>query len=103
MRKAFTSPRLRRLTAVASGVALLAGTMVLGVAAPASAGERAPDCVKAWQYSSGHVYVWNTCARDKRIKVVMAWGPDQACVTLRAGYDKLYIDPLGRFDRVELC
>lgn len=103
MRKPLRSRRLRRFTAAASAAALLAGTIVFGVAAPASAGELAPDCVKAWEYSSGHVYVWNTCARDKRIKVIMAWGPDQACTTLRAGYDKLYIDPFGRFDRVELC
>lgn len=94
---------LRRLMSAAAAVALLAGTMALGVAAPASAGELAPSCVKAWQYSSGHVYVWNTCAKDKRIKVVMAWGPDMSCTTLRAGYDKLYVDPFGRFDRVELC
>lgn len=103
MRKQSRSRWLRRLMAGASAAALLAGTIVFGVAAPASAGELAPDCVRASEYSSGHVYVWNTCARDKRIKVIMAWGPDQACTTLRAGYDKLYLNPFGRFDRVELC
>jgi len=41
--------------------------------------------------------------RLRLIKVVMAWEPDLACTTLRAGYDKLYIDPFGRFDRAELC
>ena len=93
----------RRITAMIGGTALLVGAGVLGVAAPASAGERAPDCVKARTLSDGDVRVENDCARSKRIKVIMAWGPDLACWTIPAGGGAEWDDPLGRLDRVELC
>ena len=93
----------RRIAAILGGTALLMGAGVLGVAAPASAGELAPNCVKARTLSNGDVRVENDCAKSKRIKVVMAWGPDLACWTIPAGGGAQWDDPLGRLDRVELC
>lgn len=98
-----TTMARRRIAAMISGTALLVGAGVVGVAAPASAGTLAPACVKAWTLSDGDVRVRNDCANSKRIKVVMAWGPDLACWTIPAGGGAEWDDPLGRLDRVELC
>jgi hypothetical protein len=92
----------RRISTISGGALLLAGLSLAGAAAPASAAN-APGCIDAFTAGNGDVIVHSTCKTNKRVKVVMAWGPDQACRTIHPSSSLVYDDPRGRLDKVVSC
>ncbi|QGU26755.1 hypothetical protein [Microbacterium oryzae] len=95
--------KIKKRTSAVLGMGAAIAMSMFGAVAPASAATLAPSCVIAHTLSNGDVKVANNCAKAKRIKVVMAWGPDLACWTIGAGGAAIWDDPLGRLDRVVLC
>ncbi|WP_240134401.1 hypothetical protein [Streptomyces sp. MUM 178J] len=83
---------MRNLKSLASAVAATAvlGAGVVGMSSPAYAapGKSVSSCVKTHTYNQASVYtvqVHNKCKRSVRVKVVMRWGKDSKCKTIRKG------------------
>ncbi|MEV0224601.1 hypothetical protein [Streptomyces sp. NPDC050704] len=98
-----------------SGVAvtaLLAASLSVVATAPsayAAAGDTAPACVdRNVQRPASNAYVWieltNNCSTTKKVKIVISWGSDGSCWTLKPGASKSWTyDGLGDYDKTVLC
>jgi hypothetical protein len=95
--------KMKRIAAVAATVGLAASLSVVGVAAPANAATLAPACIEAHTKSGGDVVVKNNCANTKRIKVVMSFGRDLACISVKPRVTYTWDDPTGSLDKIVLC
>jgi hypothetical protein len=95
--------KMKRIAAVAATVGLAASLSVVGVAAPANAATLAPACIEAHTKSGGDIFVQNNCSKTKRVKVVMSFGRDLACLSIKPGDAYRWNDPRGSLDKVVLC
>ena len=96
-----------KIAAIAAALMVTAGGAAHAGGPPQSeddvSNQAVPNCVEAWDDSSGDVYVENHCATSKRYKVVMAFAPDLSCQTIKSGWRHTYDDPTGRFDGLKSC
>ncbi|WP_157235745.1 hypothetical protein [Brachybacterium sp. P6-10-X1] len=93
--------------------AFAAGLMMVSAGAAHAAGpsdaegdvstQGLPQCISARDDAQGDVHVVNNCGSSYRYKVVMAFGPDLSCETVKSGWSHTYDDPYGRFDGIQAC
>lgn len=109
----------KRLTALAAGLLVIGSLIAVPQAASAASGSvvptalvvraaAAPTClsVKTDHDWAGfpRATVKNNCASTKRVKVVWAFAPDSACMTIGSGKTKHHTTGmLGRFDGLKTC
>ncbi|WP_143261344.1 hypothetical protein [Allokutzneria sp. NRRL B-24872] len=91
----------RRAALAGVGLAVLAPLLTV---APASAATSAPSCV-TWKNNQWkmRIEVTNRCKTTRKVKIVVAFGPDSACWTYKPGQRHDLYGPSGRVDRLELC
>ncbi|WP_067966373.1 hypothetical protein [Nocardiopsis trehalosi] len=104
---------LKKTTKTAAIASALAAAGVLALAAPAAAetapqaAAAVPGCVTTALYDDGgtdELTVRNTCSYSVRVKVILAFKPDLACVTYPAkSYKDWTWSYPGRFDRLASC
>ena len=98
---------LRRSFGRLVAAAVLAASLSLVPAGPASAYKRAPRCIDAHVHKSlyTYVHVLNKCPVDLRIKVIVKRHPDSRCHWTRArkGSYAYLMALTGSFDRVVVC
>ncbi|MFD7864649.1 beta-Ig-H3/fasciclin [Streptomyces sp. NPDC057682] len=92
--------------------AVLAAPLALVATAPAAqaaVGDTAPSCIKRnVQRPSSNAYVWiqltNKCSTTKKVKIVISWGSDGSCWTMKPGTSRSWTyDGLGDYDKTVLC
>ncbi|MER6600982.1 hypothetical protein ACWDBC_24190 [Streptomyces parvus] len=87
---------------------LLAVSLSTLVATPSAyAAETAPSCIKRDvlnQPSGISVWLKNTCGTTKKVKVVIRFGGDSPCWSLKDEATKTWwYDGIGSYDRTVLC
>jgi uncharacterized protein (UPF0333 family) len=100
-----------RKSAVVLSTALAAPLALVATAAPAHAavGDTAPSCIKRnVQRPGSNAYVWiqltNKCSTTKKVKIVIKWGGDGSCWTMKPGAVRSWTyDGLGDYDKTVLC
>ena len=95
----------RRTGAILGTTVLM--TAGLAVSTGTAAQAAVPTCVETSLNDSGYtdyLTVWNRCSTDQRIKVVLAFATDKACLTVYAYGSRDYSwDYPGRFDGLVSC
>jgi hypothetical protein len=91
----------------AAGVMTGAGTATAGTQAESAIPAPPPRCVTATEDTgllTDTVHVWNGCAFNVRVKVLVAFGPDSACTNVMSSTGFTHSYPsIGRFDGLEAC
>lgn len=98
-----------------SGIAVTAllaasiSTLATAPAAHAAPGDTAPSCIdRNVQRPTSNAYVWieltNECSTTKKVKIVISFGRDGDCWTLKPGASRSWTyDGLGDYDKTVLC
>jgi hypothetical protein len=78
------------------------------VEAESSAGRvaDAPPCIYRFfeeHWYAFHVHGRNDCSGRRYVKVIVAFGPDSACMGVDRGQSFTHSFQIGRFDRVDYC
>ncbi|MEU8471600.1 hypothetical protein AB0F30_27450 [Streptomyces sp. NPDC029006] len=106
---------LRVSTAAAVGALVMAcPAAVSASAAPApatshaaAAGGTAPACIERNAYNipdgGTQVYLRNLCGKTMRVKVIVKYGDDSGCKTMRKNTGWFYESWFGRYQRTVVC